>query len=251
MIDTNFSEQRLVEQLLKTLESLPDVQALPDAIYQPLLPIGLEHDPHLQVQIRGREIKLLTEVKKSVYPRDVQQLLWQIESVAAKLPKEKRSRSSVPFIVAEWISSGAKDLLRKECVGYYDAGGSLFLSLRGIYILIEKPSAGAPGKSIRSLFSGRRSQVLHALLVKNQEWFSVKTLAEYAQVAPSTASEVLTELDRFEWMSSQGHGPHRERRLTDPASLLDAWVKQLASMRAPKLQRYYVPSRGQTAFLIG
>ena len=141
MIDTNFSEQRLVEQLLKTLESLPDVQALPDAIYQPLLPIGLEHDPHLQVQIRGREIKLLTEVKKSVYPRDVQQLLWQIESVAAKLPKEKRSRSSVPFIVAEWISSGAKDLLRKECVGYYDAGGQSF-SLIARYIYTHRKAIG-------------------------------------------------------------------------------------------------------------
>jgi hypothetical protein len=95
---------------------------------------------------------------------------------------------------------------------------------------------------MRSLFSGRRAQVLHTLLMRHQDWFGGKELAEQAMVSPATASQVLTELERFDWLVSRGQGPSKERHLKEPAALLDAWAKQLASIRPPELRRYYVPS---------
>ena len=116
-------------------------------------------------------------------------------------------------MVAESISPGAKDLLRSERVGYYDSGGSLFLPAHGAYLYIDKPPPKTLSKSVRSLFSGRRAQVLHTLLVRHQDWFGVKELAEQALVSPATASQVLTELERFDWLTSRGQGPSKERHL--------------------------------------
>jgi hypothetical protein len=53
---------------------------------------------------------------------------------------------------------------------------------------------------------------------------------------------VLTELERYDWLVSRGQGPSKERHLSEPSALLDAWVKQLASIRLPDLRRYYVPA---------
>jgi hypothetical protein len=118
----------------------------------------------------------------------------------------------------------------------------MYLPAPGAYFYIDKPPPKTLAKSVRSLFSGRRAQVLHAVLIQHQDWFGVKELAQRAMVSPATASQVLTELERFDWLVSRGQGPSKERYLREPAALLDAWAKQLASMRPPNLRRYYVPA---------
>jgi hypothetical protein len=147
----------------------------------------------------------------------------------------------LPLLVAESISPGAKELLRSERVGYYDSGGSLYLPAPGAYLYIDKPPPKALAKSVRTLFTGRRAQVLHALLVRHQKWFGVTELAQQATVSPATASQVLTELERFDWLVARGQGPGKERHLREPAALLDAWAKQLATIRPSPVRRYYVP----------
>lgn len=52
---------------------------------------------------------------------------------------------------------------------------------------------------------------------------------------------MLSELERFDWLEVRGQGPSNERYLREPAPLLDAWAKQLATIRPPILRRYYVP----------
>jgi hypothetical protein len=48
---------------------------------------------------------------------------------------------------------------------------------------------------------------------------------------------------------SRGQGPSKERHLSEPGALLDAWVKQLATLRAPTLRRYYVPGLKSDALI--
>jgi predicted transcriptional regulator len=195
------------------------------------------------LHIAGRSIVLLVEAKKSVYPRDVRQALWQLKSL------QHRHADVQHLLIAELLSPGAKELLRAERIGYFDSGGSLFLPASGAYIYIDKPAPKTLEKSVRSLFSGRRAQVLYALLVKHEEWFGVTEVAERAQVAPSTASDVLSELERFDWLVSRGQGPSKERHLREPSALLDAWVKQFATQRAPMLRRYFVPGLKSDALI--
>lgn len=202
-------------------------------------PMEREYNAHVALRVAGKSFILLVEAKKAVYPREVRQMIWHLRE-RSPAQRSRQERMRLTLLIAETISPGAKELLRKEGVGYYDSGGSLFLSAPGAYIYIDKPPPKTLAKSIRALFSGRRAQVLHALLVRQRDWFGVTELAREALVSPATASQVLTELDRFEWLASRGQGPSKERHLREPGALLDAWVKQLVTTRLQTLPRYYV-----------
>ncbi len=235
MIESPTVEHAIIEQFLELLRELPDVHADLDSL-EPVEQVADRLDAKIDLNVAGKSIVLLVEVKKTVFPRDVRQVLWQFKSL-----QHGRYANAQYLLIAESLSSGAKELLRAERIGYYDSGGSLFLPASGAFVFIDKPPPKTLEKSVRSLFSGRRAQVLYALLVDHEEWFGVTEVAERAQVAPSTASDVLGELERFDWLVSRGQGPSKERHLREPGALLDAWAKQLATQRAPAQRRYYVP----------
>jgi hypothetical protein len=243
MTESTFVEHALIEQLLDSLRELPDVHAeLTQS--EPADQAAGRVDAKIDLHVAGRSIVLLVEAKKSVYPRDVRQALWQLKSL-----QHGHYADVQHLLIAESLSPGAKELLRAERIGYFDSGGSLFLPAPGAYVYIDKPPPKALEKSVRSLFSGRRAQVLYALLVNHEEWFGVTEVAERAQVAPSTASDVLSELERFDWLVSRGQGPSKERHLREPSALLDAWAKQLATQRTPVLRRYFVPGLKSDALI--
>ncbi len=235
MTESTFVDHALIAQFLESLRELPDVHA---ALIQsePAVQTAGRIDAKIDLHVAGKSIVLLVEARKSVYPRDVRQVLWQLKSL-----QHGQYADVQHLLIAESLSPGAKELLRAEHVGYYDSGGSLFLPTAGAYVYIDKPAPKSLEKSVRSIFSGRRAQVLYALLINHEEWFGVTEVAGRAQVAPSTASNVLSELERFDWLVSRGQGPSKKRHLREPSALLDAWAKQLATQRAPVLRRYFVP----------
>ena len=241
MPDKEVMEKQLLDQLLEALRGLPGAQAELGSLIQPSGP-DRGYDARVDLRTGGKFVSLMIEVKKTLYPRDVRQTLWRFQSFAQRWPKSAEERQTLSFLVAQSISPGAKDLLRDERVGYYDSGGSLFLPARDIYVYVDKPPPKTLSKTIRSLFSGRRAQVLHVLLMRHGEWFGVKEVAEQARVSPATASQVLAELERFDWVVSRGQGPTKERDLRVPGALLDAWVERLAVMRPLVMRRYFVPS---------
>lgn len=243
VIESPITEHALIERFLESLRELPDVHAELEAL-EPAGQSAGQFDARIDLNVADKSIVLLVEAKKTVYPRDVRQVLWQFKAL-----HQGRHADVQYVLIAESLSPGAKELLRAERVGYYDSGGSLFLPAPGAYVYIDKPPPKTLERSVRSLFSGRRAQVLHALLVHHQDWFGVTEVAERAHVAPSTVSDVLGELDRFNWLVSRGQGPSKERHLREPGALLDAWAKQLATLRAPKLRRYYVPGLKSEALI--
>ena len=235
MTESPLVEHALIKKLLESFRELPDVHAeLTQS--EPAVQVAGRVDAKIELQVAGKSMVLLVEAKKSVYPRDVRQALWQLKS-----PVHDRDVDMQHMLIAEALSPGAKELLRAERIGYFDSGGSLFLPTAGAYVYIDKPTPKTLEKSVRSLFSGRRAQVLYALLADHEQWFGVTELAQRAQVAPCTASDVLRELERFDWLESRGQGPSKERHLREPRALLDAWAKQFSTQRAPVLHRYFVP----------
>ena len=241
MLELTMTEHQLVSRLVEALREIPDVHA---DVGRWELSGGRSDrglDAVVDLRVAGKSLAVLVEAKRAVYPRDVRQVIWQIRD-ASRAWSGSHPSEVVSLIAAESISPGAKELLRSEGVGYYDSGGSLYLPAPGIYLYIDKPPPKTLVKSIRSLFSGRRAQALHALLLHRQAWFGVTELAQLAQVSPATTSQVLTELERFDWLEARGQGPSKERHLREPAALLDAWVKQVKGEQAPTLRRYYVPA---------
>lgn len=243
MTASNIVEHALLERFLQALRELPDVH-IEHEVREPVLPAHRRTGTEIQLSIAGKTVCLLVETRKAAYPRDVRQLLWQFKEL-----RQTYQPGIQPLLVTEALSPGAKELLQAERVGYYDSGGSLFLPTPGAYVHIDRPPPKVVEKSMRSMFSGRRAQVLHALLHRHQDWFGVTELAERAGVASSTASDVLSELERFDWLESRGQGPGKERHLLQPGELLDAWARQLAVARAPALHRYYLPGLKTNALL--
>ena len=240
MIASTHNERRLIEHFIDALSELPEVEA---GLGKKKL-VGQQgvHDQHTHVDLNvaGKSFILNINAKKAVYPRDVRQAIWQFREASQGRAKTSGEKS-LSFLVAESISPGAKELLKRENIGFYDSGGSLYLPAPGAYLYIDKPPPKILAKSARALFSGRRAQVLHALLVHHQEWFGVTDLAQLAMVSAATTSQVLTELERFDWLVTRGQGPSKERHLSQPAALLDAWSKQLADTSPPTPRRYFVP----------
>lgn len=236
------TEHQMIGQFLEILQELPGVDVGINRRGAEGSNGNRRYDATIDLQVGGKSIALLIEVKKTVYPRDIHQLLWKFRDVSDSRP-ERQGNEPLLLLIAESISLGAKELLKKERIGYYDSGGSLYLPAPGAYLYIDKPPPKSLVKSVRSLFSGRRALVLHALLARHQDWFSVKDLAQQVMVSPATTSQVLTELERFDWVVSRGQGPNKERHLREPTALLDAWMQQFAaSVRQPNLRRYYVPA---------
>lgn len=232
MMEGRQYEQQLIDEFLKNLEELPEVRAKLE-VEQPL-----PADAKIDLKVAGKEVTLLVEAKRAGYPRDVQQAIWQLRRAEGAQPSHKEI---VLVMIAEYLSPGAKAQLQAEHIGYFESGGSLYLPAPGAYCYVEKPSAKPFERAVRSLFSGRRAQVIHALLVHHERWFGVHELAEVAMVSPATVSEVFSELERQDWVSLQGKGPRKERQLSQPTALLDAWAKEVRERPSPTMDRYYVP----------
>lgn len=232
-------ERSTLQQLTQTLKSLPHVRTdTLDVRYNGGMPDG-GIDATLNVEIANKDVVLLVQIKRSVFPRDVRQLLWQLHKAREGFGY---GRNVVPLVAAESVSEGARAVLLTENVGFFDAGGSLFIPAEGAYLYIQRPVPKAIEKSVRSLFSGKRSNVLHALLIKQNQWMGVNEISDIAHVSPSTASETLTALEKMEWVIARGQGPSKERRLANPKGLLDEWKMQIkASRKQSSRRRYYVP----------
>jgi hypothetical protein len=233
----DLTKDHLVNQLVETLRKLPGGVAdiahaeLARALRDP------GYDARIDAQLGSTSLTLLVETRKAVYPRDVHQVLWRLKSLGCR----GDSSTLVPVLAAGSLSPGAMELLRTEGIGYFDSGGSLYLPAASVYVYIDRPLLKAQASTMRSLYTGRRAQAIHALLVQREQWLGVKGLAAISHVSPATASEVLTELEKFDWIDTRGQGPSKERRLRDPRALLDAWAAQVIAGRAPVQRRYFVP----------
>jgi DNA-binding transcriptional ArsR family regulator len=237
--DPNNADRLLINQLIDTLSTLPNVRADPPR-WKARRSNTFVLDAEVDLHITGKLVRLQIEAKAILYPRDVREILWRLRPYSK--PLVQKADAMVSVLVADSISPGAKELLKQEHIGFYDSGGGLYLPAPGAYIYIDKPPPQALSRSLGSLYFGVRAQVLHALLHQYREWVGVQELAARAQVSPATASQVLTELERLEFVESRGRGPHKERQVTKPGALLDSWVKQLAVKRVPAVRRYFVPS---------
>jgi hypothetical protein len=233
------SEQAIIEKLLDSLRELPGAHA--QILTEPHLHNARDRgiDAKIDLVVLHGHLTLIVEAKKSVFPRDTREALWQLKDYVRSFGANDRV---VPLLAAESISPGSKELLRRENVGYFEMGGSLFLPAPGAYVFIDKPAPRSFARSVNSVFKGKRAQVLHVLLHDPQQWFSVKVLAKTARVSAATVSETLVALERFEWLATRGQGPSKERHLVAPRPLLDEWKKQILAGPKPKVRRYYVPN---------
>ncbi|RKP46147.1 type IV toxin-antitoxin system AbiEi family antitoxin [Pararobbsia silviterrae] len=168
-------------------------------------------------------VEVAVEVIRFAYPRDVQRAVWKLDEYKRV---SERPEDLMLFVAAESLSPGAKALLRRHGIGYFERNGNLFLRWRDWLINIERPNLPSIKTEALSLFTDSRERVIHALLIHRNEWITAAHLADITGTSPYTCSVVLQELERREWCeSSTGAGRLRLRRLSAPRALLDAWAE--------------------------
>lgn len=234
-------EHQTAETLIEDLTAaLHEITGGPPHLIQEPYPgnTGYRPDAAIDVEFDGRFYRLIIEAKRSLFPRDAREAIWQFRNYLDYLGVE--GRPAVPLLMAESISPGARQLLRDERVGYFDASGSLFITASGLYLRVDRPASRKQARSLNNLFAGRRAQALHAVWLFEDNWFGVHEVAERAGVSPATASETLIGIERREWVEVRGAGPSKERRLINPRALLDAWASHQASEKPKALRHFYV-----------
>lgn len=172
---------------------------------------------------------------RHAYPRDIREAIWKLDEYRLA----PGNGNIVPLIAAESLSPGARDLLRKRGVGYFERNGNLHLRWRTWVIDIVRPEPEGSRRYGFSLFSDSREKVVHALLIHRRQWLTGTELAHLSQTSPYTCSVVMQELERREWCEPSGAGRTLKRRLTEPRQLLDAWA-EYRSRRSDPRSRWYL-----------
>lgn len=202
--------------------------------------IDEEHrlDLFLTLLAGGEAVDLAVEMLRHAYPRDIRQAVWQLEEYKLATPTQQ---NLITMVAAESLSPGAKALLRKRGIGYFERNGNLYLRWRQWLIDIERPGRASTKNEAAALFTDAREMVVHALLEHRNEWLTGGELAEMAQTSSYTCSVVLQELERREWCESSGAGRTLRRRLIKSGQLLDAWAEQWVQRKAPRSRWYVFP----------
>src|SRR2546430_9768172 len=72
------SESDIVQKLLAALQELPRVRSEPPVFEGRSTDSGGRFDAEIDLKVADERFSLLVEVKKSIYPRDVREILWNI-----------------------------------------------------------------------------------------------------------------------------------------------------------------------------
>jgi hypothetical protein len=189
----------------------------------------------LTLRVGEYSAEVAVETVRNAYPRDVQAAIWRLNEYQLS---SKDRKDVIPLVAAEWLSPGAREMLRKRGIGYFERNGNLYLQHGSWLVNIEKPEREAAKRGITSLFTDAREMVVHALLVDRKKWLTGGELAEISQTSQYTCSVVLQELERREWSESSGSGRTLRRRLSRPRALLDDWAEHWKKRRDDSTRWY-------------
>jgi len=195
----------------------------------------------------GGSCVLAIEMKRVAYPRDVRMAISHLMEYRATVPSDTQVELC---LVADTISPGSREALRKAGINYFDQSGTLYFRHHTWLVDIERAPLVRPSrKKDIALFKGAREQVVHALLCHwyrspKEEYISGAELSLLSQTSTYTVSSTMQALEQLDFVESKGDGPSQRRRLRDPAALLDAWADEWIRRREVKTRWYAYAPRG-------
>ena len=223
----------LVRQFLATLAASTELVELGEELAVPFQIDGrnVELDAAYLVRLLGRETEneLAVTVLTTAYPRDVRNVVARLAAFEAMRRHMFPHRNLVPVVVADQLSTGARDRFRQAGISYFDRSGTLYFRTSGVFCDIQRESRRPVERRLGSMFNGAREQVVHALLMTcqreaSERWLTGTELAALSQTSPYTVSVTMRELEAQEWVEVTGSGPTQRRRLRNAPALLDAWA---------------------------
>lgn len=117
--------EKLLLRFRAVLEERMGIQEI-DVQRDPVPHSGYRVDLSLSIEVDGSRKQFLIEIKRHVYPRDVERIQLQLQ----RLSSASAGVDQV-MVWAESLSEGARKLLEGAGIGYFDASGSLSIKLGG------------------------------------------------------------------------------------------------------------------------
>lgn len=231
------SQKNLVESLTQALKSV-DIEV--EATVFEVEHHGGYLDCLMHIVSPHGHRRLAIQMLRQAYPRDVRDAAWHLQ---AFLKDNNDANDIILMVAAEHLSEGAKADLRHHQLAYFEASGTFYLRHKEWLIDIQRYSKPASRRGALALFTGAREQVILTLLVERCNFRSGLELAEMSMTSTYSVSTVLTELERREWIESEGSGRTLRRRLSKPAELLDAWAEAWTQRKDTKTKWHcYAPN---------
>ncbi|WP_322093579.1 type IV toxin-antitoxin system AbiEi family antitoxin [Paraburkholderia bannensis] len=199
-------------------------------------------DFSLELDADGRSACVAVEALRNGYPRDVQGAIWRLHEFK-QASAHRPNRDLILLVAAESLSPGARELLRKSEIGYFERNGNLNLRWRNWLFDIERLGLPVAKKESTAIFTDSREAVVHALLINRAKWMKGGELAELSQTSQYTVSVVLQELERRELCDSRGAGRMLRRRLIEPRKLLDAWATHWTKRKETRTRWHFFTDR--------
>ena len=151
-------------------------------------------DGQLQVNTSQGVIHLACTIKKSIVPSTIP----PIEEVLKNIDL-RRDNIQGTIILANYISTKAREMLIKKNINYADTGGNVYLKFKDIHIEIEtgQSDRSALSKDNSRAFTKTGLKVIHQFFRTNQKIFlndTYRKIAEGADVSKDTVAKVIIDL---------------------------------------------------------
>ncbi len=163
-------------------------------------------------------------VKSKVVPAQIPNLKEQIEGLAHC------------FLIAEYITPQAKEILRNEHIPYLDTAGNVYLNDKRIYIFIENNKTNRSKlPTSNGAFKKAGLKVVYQFLV-HPEYLNMpyRFIAEHASVTIDTVRRVFQGLLQDKYIIRANK---KEYQFVDRAKLFQEWVTAFNINLRPKLKQ--------------
>jgi hypothetical protein len=198
-------------ETLQVLRGIPGVAV----VAQPRLG---EHRPDATLRFADREEIVAVEIKRRANAATA----WQLVHYAQLYPERPM------LLIAGETTSDARQILTDHGIGFIDGLQNAHIELPGLMFHLEgrKGQRGAPGPVPPTRLRGKAGVAAQALLLQPDRVWTVRGLADEADIATGLAHRVLVRLEKEGIVAVEGAGPRRVRRVTNPTALLDLWAEE-------------------------
>ena len=201
---------------------------------------GIIPDLVIDVEMAGKKIKLIIEVKSKGFPSQI------LQSIPSLLKAGNSLKNSYPIFVSDFISKKGASICKENNIGYIDLAGNCYLRLKEVYI--EKVGEEQIERSrniLKKLFSPKATRVIRALLEEPERLWKINELSQTLKVALGYTHEIITKL------IEQGYIIRDDKKrihLSRSAELLDDWARQY-KISSKSMHSYYSSIKNTEALM--
>ena len=210
--------------LYKAVEKLNEIDTLSGQVLGKNTAIANQTiDAQIQLTLAGHKHLFNVTVKSKIVPAQITELRDQIKNLQPCL------------LVADYITTPAKQTLRNHNISYIDTAGNIFLQKNGIYIHIETGKTNRRKLAANNrAFNKAGLKVIYQFLINPDTLnHSYRRIGDHAMVAIDTVGRVIQELLRDKYIVQM---TAKKYEFNDRTRLFQDWVTAFNQTLRPKLR---------------